>query len=98
MPSATDTAAPEDDPPGTWPISRRHVLFGVPKCGLIPIPENANSVMLVRPITMKPARRNLATTGASASAGAKSSNAREPARVTCPLMSNKSLIETGIPA
>ena len=51
--------------------------------------------MLVRPITMKPARRSRATTGASASAGAESSSAREPARVTCPLMSNRSLIETG---
>src|SRR5438034_375029 len=54
--------------------------------------------MLVRPITMKPARRSRATAGASASAGAESSSAREPARVTCPLMSNRSLIETGIPA
>src|SRR6478609_3573348 len=55
--------------------------------------------MLVRPITIKPARRNRATTGASASAGVQSSSsAREPARVTCPLMSNRSLIETGMPA
>src|SRR5882757_9875865 len=54
--------------------------------------------MLVRPITMKPARLSRATTGASASAGAESSSAREPARVTCPLMSNRSLIETGMPA
>src|ERR1700687_3941912 len=54
--------------------------------------------MLVRPITIKPARRSRATTGASASAGAESSSAREPARVTCPLMSNRSLIETGMPA
>ena len=28
--SATETAAPDDDPPGTWPTSRRHTLFGVP--------------------------------------------------------------------
>src|SRR5215470_17489049 len=54
--------------------------------------------MLVRPIATKPARRSRATTGASAAAGAESSNAREPARVTCPLMSNRSLIETGMPA
>src|SRR5882762_5772139 len=55
--------------------------------------------MLVRPITMKPARRSRATTGASPSAGVQSSSsAREPARVTCPLMSNRSLIETGMPA
>ena len=62
------------------------------------MPEYANSVMLVRPITIIPARRNRATAGASRSAGAESSSAREPARVTCPLMSNRSLIETGIPA
>ena len=54
--------------------------------------------MLVRPITTKPAARNRATAGASASAGAESSSAREPARVTCPLMSKRSLIETGMPA
>ena len=54
--------------------------------------------MLVRPITTKPAARSRATTGASASAGAESSSAREPARVTCPLMSKRSLIETGMPA
>ena len=54
--------------------------------------------MLVRPITTKPARRSRATTGASAAAGGESSNAREPARVTCPLMSNRSLIEIGMPA
>src|ERR1700730_2149129 len=54
--------------------------------------------MLVRPITTEPARRSRATTGASFSAGAESSNAREPARVTCPLMSKRSLIETGMPA
>src|SRR6266404_4525581 len=54
--------------------------------------------MLVRPITMKPARRSRATAGASTSAGGESSSAREPARVTCPLMSNRSLMETGMPA
>src|SRR5579871_2196718 len=54
--------------------------------------------MLVRPIKMKPARRSRETTGASASASGESSSAREPARVTWPLMSNKSLIENGMPA
>src|ERR1700704_5767969 len=54
--------------------------------------------MLVRPITTKPARRSRATTGASAAAGGESSSAREPARVTWPLMSNRSLIEIGMPA
>ena len=30
MPSTTETAAPDDEPPGTWPISRCQALFGVP--------------------------------------------------------------------
>ena len=30
MPSATETAAPEDEPPGTWPTLRFQALFGVP--------------------------------------------------------------------
>src|SRR3984957_15427874 len=54
--------------------------------------------MLVRPIRMNPARRSRETTGASFSAGGESSSAREPARVTWPLMSNRSLIEIGMPA
>src|SRR3954454_6423129 len=54
--------------------------------------------MLVRPITTKPAARSRATAGASASAIGESSSAREPARVTWPLMSNRSLTEIGMPA
>jgi len=30
MPSATDTAPPDDEPPGTWPTLRFQTLFGVP--------------------------------------------------------------------
>ena len=30
MPSTTETAAPDDDPPGTWPTPRCHTPFGVP--------------------------------------------------------------------
>ena len=37
MPSATDTPAPEDEPPGTR--LRSAGLPGVPKCGLAPRPE-----------------------------------------------------------
>ena len=47
--------------------------------------------MLVRPITTNPARRRRATTGASSHAGGASSSAREPARDTCPLISNRVL-------
>jgi hypothetical protein len=28
--SAIETAAPEDEPPGTWPTLRFQTLFGVP--------------------------------------------------------------------
>ena len=30
MPSATEIAAPEDEPPGTRPVPRSKTLFGVP--------------------------------------------------------------------
>ena len=30
MPSDTDTAAPEDEPPGMRPVARSQGLFGVP--------------------------------------------------------------------
>ncbi len=30
MRSAIETAAPEDEPPGTWPALRFQALFGVP--------------------------------------------------------------------
>ena len=39
MPSATETAAPLDDPPGMRPRARSQGFLGVPKCGLMPIPE-----------------------------------------------------------
>ena len=57
------------EPPGTRGVaSRVNVagLAGVPKCGLMPMPENANSDMLVRPRSAAPARRKRATAIASA--------------------------------
>jgi hypothetical protein len=62
-PSATDTAAPEEEPPGMR--RRSYGLPGVPSCGLIPTPEKANSVMLVRPISTAPAARRRAIVGAT---------------------------------
>src|SRR3989442_963320 len=64
----------------------------------MPIPEKANSVMLLRPMTTAPAARSRATTTASAVAGAASRRTFEPAVVTSPAMSKRSLIETGRPA
>ena len=51
-----------------WPACR--------ECGLMPTPEKANSVMLVRPISAAPAARRRATAGASAAAGGASAQDR----------------------
>src|SRR4051812_14906960 len=83
-PLATETAAPEEDPPGTRGVAASQGLAGVPWCGLMPTPENANSVMLVRPTTTPPAARRRATDRASARAGGASASATEPAVVTSP--------------
>jgi hypothetical protein len=64
----------------------------------MPNPEKANSVILVRPIGTKPAAFRRPTAMASRVAGAASRKAIEPAAVTSPAMSNRSLIETGMPA
>src|SRR5262245_60978924 len=39
MPSVTDTAAPDDEPPGMRPVERSHGLRGVSKCAFSPSPE-----------------------------------------------------------
>src|SRR5438067_2459700 len=54
--------------------------------------------MLVRPMITAPAALRRATTGASAAAGGLSSSAFDPAGVTSPAMSKRSLIDTGMPA
>ena len=98
MPSATETAAPEDDPPGMRLAARSHGERGVPKCGLMPRPEKANSVMLVRPIGISPAASRRAITGAWEVAGGASASTTDPAGVGSPATSNKSLMLTGMPA
>ncbi|GAO27353.1 hypothetical protein ALISP_7173 [Alicycliphilus sp. B1] len=102
-PVATDTPAPEDEPPGTragpgrapW---RASCAAGVPKCGFTPTPEKANSTMCVCPTMAAPARRRRATAVQSAGAGGASASTVEPAAVTMPRMSNRSLTETARPA
>src|SRR5436305_15116355 len=64
----------------------------------MPSPEKANSVILVRPMGMKPAARRRATAGASCLAAGASFSTIEPDVVTPPAMSHRSLIETGMPA
>ena len=97
MPSATATAPPEVEPPGTR--VRSNGLPGVPKCGLAPTPEKANSLMLVLATITAPAARRRFTTGASAAATKPSSaSTREPARVTSPATSYRSLMLTIAPS
>src|SRR5690348_6095094 len=54
--------------------------------------------MLLRPITTAPPERRRATAAASAAAGGRSRRIFDPAVVTSPAMSKRSLIETGRPA
>mmetsp|Transcript_2453 Transcript_2453/g.7554 ORF Transcript_2453/g.7554 Transcript_2453/m.7554 type:complete len:294 (-) Transcript_2453:147-1028(-) len=97
-PSATATAAPELDPPGMRPVPRSCGLAGVPKCGFVPMPPKANSTIDVRPRMTAPAARRRATAGASLVAGGSDASAFEPASVTSPPTSNRSLTETGRPS
>ena len=68
-------------------------------CGLRPTPENANSDMWVRPMSAAPARAQAADGRARRRrAGGASRRIVEPAAVTSPATSNRSLIETARPA
>ena len=62
-------------------------LRGVPKCGFSPRPENANSLMLVRPTIAAPAARSRATAAASCAATGAPWRSVEPASVVRPPMS-----------
>ena len=97
-PKATDTAAPDEEPPGMRATCASHGFTGVPWCGLMPTPEKANSVMLVLPIRAAPAARKRATAGASAVAAGSPSRTTEPAIVVSEATSYKSLMDTGCPA
>ena len=90
-PKATDTAAPDDEPPGTRACAGSAGLAGVPWCGLMPTPENANSLILVLPSTTAPASRKRCTTGASCSTGASPAHTTPPAIVVSPATSMLSL-------
>jgi hypothetical protein len=100
-PLATLTAPPEVEPPGmrgSASSAAVAVLAGVPWCGLMPTPENANSVRLVWPTSTPPAARSRATAGASLAAGAASWREAEAAVVGQPATSNRSFTETASPA
>ena len=71
-PPATATAAPDEDPPAIRGVAGSRGFLGVPKCGLSPSAEKANSERLVLPRATIPAAARLATIGASVSLGAES--------------------------
>ena len=97
-PSATETAAPDDEPPGMRATTASAGLRGVPWCGLMPTPEKANSVMLVLPTIAAPASRSRATAAASCTAGGAPRRSTEPASVVRPATSYRSFTDTGSPA
>ena len=85
-PDATETAAPEDDPPGASGSEPENGFAGVPKVGLRPRPEKANSDWLVLPGMTQPARTPRATSGQSRS-GTRSRSRSEPWDVGMPAVS-----------
>ena len=100
-PPATDTPPPEVEPPGMRGSASSKLVAafdGVPWCGLMPTPENANSDMLVRASSAAPARRRRATAGLSTTAAGRLVSTFEPAVVTWPCTSNKSFTVTASPA
>lgn len=86
MPRATETAAPEDEPPGARGTSVIAALAGVPKLGLRPRPENASSDMVVLPRHTVPARVPRATRGQSRS-GIRPRSSSDPPAVWIPAVS-----------
>ena len=86
-PKATDTAAPDEEPPGMRAVAGSAGLRGVPWCGLMPTPENANSVMFVLPTMAAPCARRRCTATLSCVAGAAPRRTMEPASVVSPATS-----------
>ena len=85
-PVATETAPPEVEPPGmraTGSSAAVAALGGVPWCGLIPTPENANSVMFVCPVSAAPAARSRATWSRSTARACRACAAAAAATCTC---------------
>jgi hypothetical protein len=97
-PAATATAAPDDEPPGARePLSSAR-FTGVPKCGLRPRPEKANSGRLVLPMQIMPARVAWATSRASVCVATCFALTADAAVMTVPAISNRSFHATGTPS
>lgn len=94
MPLAVAVAAPPLEPPGVRPAS--HGLRVAPWSALSVNQRIEKVGVLVRPMTMPPARRRLATTGLSRAAIAFL-NATTPLSVGEPAMSTFTLIVIGTP-
>ena len=94
MPAAVAAAAPPLEPPGVRPAS--HGLRVAPWSALSVNQRIEKPGVLVRPITMPPARRSPATTGLSRVA-IRSLKATTPLSVGCPATSTFTLMVTGTP-
>src|SRR4051794_26862258 len=94
MPTATDAPAPPLEPPGVRVLS--HGLTVAPRSALSVCQRIENAGVFVRPITIAPARFQLATGGLSVSA-ITSLNATTPLVVAQPAWSTFSLMVTGTP-
>src|SRR4029077_6334808 len=78
-PPATATAAPDEEPPATRGVAGSRGFLGVPKCGMRPSGEKANSERLVLPSATMPAAARFATIGASFSFGGEAAKSADPA-------------------
>src|SRR5207244_1925941 len=96
IPDATAAPLPPLDPPGVRPGS--HGLRVMPVIGLSVTPFQANSGVVVLPISTAPLSRNRATHGASTDHSWSGSIVREPRSVGQPRVSSVSLIEVGTPS
>ena len=94
MPAATDAAAPALEPPGVF--CRFHGLRVMPVSGESPTPLQPNSLVVVLPIRIAPARFARSTDGASAAA-MLSAMQREPKAKRSPPTAIRSLAENGTP-
>src|ERR1700684_451413 len=95
MPAATAAALPPLEPPGVRSVF--HGLRVVPVRGESVAAFQPNSGVVVLPSNTAPCSRKRATAGASSFHGPAGSTVREPRSVGQPLVSSKSLIETGTP-
>ncbi|CFM01285.1 Uncharacterised protein [Bordetella pertussis] len=96
-PAATATPEPLDEPPGIRGWDKSQGLRGVPITGLVPHPPKANSTMCVLPRTTMPAASKRRT-AVPVTLLRRSRQAAEPAVVTCPSISHRSLMAIGRPS